>query len=414
MWRILLGEFLGDLKEQKTRVLLTMFAITWGTIAVVLLLAFGEGLRQSIVKGLLNAGERIFMVYGGTTAKEFEGLPRGRRIRLSEEDLDLIQRSIDEIDMVSPSYGRWGVTLEHGDNKTTTYMEGVYPAFQDMRRTFPAAGSRFINQRDLEERRRVLFLGDEIAVELFGSEDPVGQTVMLDDLPYIVIGVMQKKFQDSMNNGPDSRRAIIPASTFKSIYGYRYVSHLLLRPRDPSRAEFVKAELFRVLGSRYKFDPEDERALPMWDFIEDEKLSNQIALGIEIFLGLVGAFTLLVAGVGVANIMYVVVRERTKEIGIKLAIGAKKHHIMNQFIFEALGLTLVGGGLGLAFSTAVVLLVDSLPAEDGAAVYLANPKLSIPIALICVGILVVIGLTAGVLPARRAAKVDPVESLRYE
>jgi putative ABC transport system permease protein len=217
-----------------------------------------------------------------------------------------------------------------------------------------------------------------------------------------------------MNNGPDSRRAIIPASTFKSIYGYRYVSHLLLRPRDPSRAEFVKAELFRVLGSRYKFDPEDERALPMWDFIEDEKLSNQIALGIEIFLGLVGAFTLLVAGVGVANIMYVVVRERTKEIGIKLAIGAKKHHIMNQFIFEALGLTLVGGGLGLAFSTAVVLLVDSLPAEDGAAVYLANPKLSIPIALICVGILVVIGLTAGVLPARRAAKVDPVESLRYE
>jgi putative ABC transport system permease protein len=131
MWRILLGEFLGDLKMQKTRVVLTMFAVMWGTIAVVLLLAFGEGLRQSIVKGLLNAGERIFMVYGGTTSKEFEGLPKGRRIRLSEEDLELIARSIEEIDLVSPSYGRWGTSLEAGDNKTTTYMEGVYPAFQD-------------------------------------------------------------------------------------------------------------------------------------------------------------------------------------------------------------------------------------------------------------------------------------------
>ncbi|MGD2217120.1 MAG: ABC transporter permease, partial [Gemmatimonadales bacterium] len=233
MWRILLAEFIGDLKGQKTRVLLTMFAITWGTISVVLLLAFGEGLRHSIVKGLLNAGERIFMVYGGTTSQEFQGLPRGRRIRLMEEDLELITRSIEEIDLVSPSYGRWGTTLEFGDNKTTTYMEGVYPAFEDMRRMYPAAGSRFINMPDLDERRRVLFLGDEIAEELFGSEDPVGQTVMLDDLPFTVIGVMQRKFQDSMNNGPDARRAIIPASTLKSIYGHRYVNHLLLRPRDP-------------------------------------------------------------------------------------------------------------------------------------------------------------------------------------
>lgn len=414
MWKILLGEFLGDLKTQKTRVFLTMFAVTWGTISVVLLLAFGEGLRHSIVKGLLNAGERMFMVYGGTTSEEYEGLPKGRRIRLSEEDIELIQRSIEDIDLASPSYGRWGTSLEVGDNKTTTYMEGVYPAFETMRRMYPQAKSRFINQRDLDEKRRVLFLGNEIAAELFGSEDPVGKTVMLDGLPFTVVGIMQKKFQDSMNNGPDSDRAIIPASTFSTVYGNRYVNHLLLRPRDPSRAEFVKSELFRVLGARYKFDPEDERALPMWDFIEDEKMSNQIALGIEIFLGLVGAFTLLVAGIGVANIMYVVVRERTKEIGIKRSIGARKRHIMSQFIFEALALTLIGGAIGLVLSTSVVLLVDSLPADDGAMVYLANPKLSWPIAAVCVSILIFIGLAAGVLPARRAAKIDPVEALRYE
>jgi len=414
MWRILLSEFIGDLRGQKTRVLLTTFAITWGTIAVVLLLSFGEGLRHAIVSGLLNAGERIFMVYGGTTSLEYEGLPRGRRIRLSEEDLTLLRRSIPELDLVSPSFGRWGTALEVGDTRTTTYMEGVYPAFSDMRRMFPQPGGRFINQRDLEEKRRVLFLGNEIAAELFGAENPVGKTVMLDELPFTVIGIMQGKFQDSMNNGPDSERAIIPASTLRTIYGHRYVNHLLLRPKDPGRAEIVKREIFRVLGARYKFDPEDERALPMWDFLEDEKIVNAIGLGIEIFLGLVGGFTLLVAGVGVANIMYVVVRERTREIGVKRSLGARRRHIMSQFVFEALALTLIGGAIGLLFSTAVVLGVDSLPSDGAAMEYLANPKLSWPIAASCVAVLVMIGLTAGVLPARRAANVDPVEALRYE
>lgn len=414
MWKILLGEFVGDLKTQKTRVFLTMFAITWGTISVVLLLAFGEGLRRAIVTGLVNAGERIFMVYGGTTSLAYEGLPKGRRVRLDEDDLELVRRSIPEIDLASPSYGRWGTVLEVGATRTTTYMEGVYPAFSEMRRMFPRSGSRFINERDLDERRRVLFLGDEIAEALFGEEDPVGRTVLLDGLPFTVVGVMKKKFQDSSNNGPDEDRAIIPASTFTAIYGNRYVNHLLLRPRDASRAPLVKAELFRVLGARHRFDLEDERALPMWDFIEDAKLVNAIGLGIEIFLGLVGAFTLLVAGIGVANIMYVVVKERTREIGIKKAVGAKRRHIMSQFVFESLALALTGGGIGLIFSTLVILAVDSLPADEGAAIYLANPKLSWPIALTCVLTLVVIGLAAGVLPARRAARIDPVESLRYE
>ena len=414
MWRILLAEFVGDLKTQRTRSLLTMFATMWGTIAIVLLLAFGEGLRRSVSSGLLNAGEKIFMIWGGETSKEWEGLPRGRRVRLSEDELVLLQKSIDEVDQVSPSYGRWGTTLAYGDVRTTTFMEGVYPAFSELRKMFAQQGGRFISQRDLDERRRVLFLGDSIAHRLFGDDDPVGRTVELDGAPFVVVGVMQSKFQDSNNNGPDEDRAIIPASTFTAIYGDRYVSHLLVKPRTVGRAPETKVRIAEALGARFKFDPTDERAIPMWDFFESEKETAMIGYGIQIFLGLVGLFTLLVAGVGVANIMYVVVRERTLEIGVKLAVGARKRHIRGQFVFEALAISLTGGLAGLLLAAGVVLLVDWLPVENPALQYIANPKLSWPISAACVSILVGIGLAAGYLPARRAANLDPVESLRYE
>ncbi len=414
MWRILLTEFAGDLKAHKTRALLTMFAITWGTIAVVLLLAFGEGLRRTINSGLLNAGERIFMVYGGQTSKSFEGLPRGRRVRLTEDDMNLVVRFVDQIDEASPSYGRWGVTLEYADVRTTTYMEGVHPSFSDMRRMFPKRGGRFINDTDVAERRRVVFLGDSIAYRIFDSEDPIGKEIDLDGVPFTVIGVMQAKFQDSMNNGPDENRAIIPASTYRAIYGDRYVNHLLLRPRSVERAEITKREINEVLGAKHKFDPTDERALPMWDFIESEAQTRAIGLGIQLFLGLVGIFTLIVAGVGVANIMYVVVKERTREIGIKLAVGARKKHIMAQFMFEALSISLLGGLAGMTLSVLAVLIVDSIPASNPAMNYIANPKLSWTITLICGSILMLIGLLSGFLPARRAANLDPVDALRYE
>ena len=192
------------------------------------------------------------------------------------------------------------------------------------------------------------------------------------------------------------------------------MSHLLIRPRDVKEAATVKQRLYDVLGRRYKFDPADIRALSMWDFIEGQKENDAIGLGIQIFLGLVGAFTLIVAGVGVANIMYVVVRERTREIGIKRAVGARRPHIMAQFVGEALMITLLGGAIGLAVAGLIVAGVNAIPNQDPAMRYIANPILSWPIAMGCSITLAVIGLSAGILPARRAAAVDPVESLRYE
>ncbi|MEM8485979.1 MAG: ABC transporter permease [Bacteroidota bacterium] len=414
MWKILLQEFWNDLRTQKTRAFLTIFAITWGTISVVLLLAFGEGLGKTMQDGLLNAGDKIFQVYGGETSLPYEGLDKGRNIRLRRDDLALVQKTIPGIDMGSVSYGRWGVSLQVGKNKTTAYMEGVSPAFEEMRRMFPAAGGRFLNMKDEAQKRRVLFLGDEIAGRLFGDQEPVGGQVLLDGLPFTVIGIMQPKLQTSMNNGPDANRAIIPSQTFETIYGYRYINHMVIRPSNVDVAPAVKEELYRVLGRRHKFDASDERALGIWDFIENEKEGAKVFLGIQIFLGVVGGLTLLLAGVGVANIMYVTVKERTREFGVKLALGARKYHIKLQVIFESLLIALSGGAIGLLFSYAVVTAIQSIPNKEGALQFLANPEISTPIAMTTVAILSVIGLLAGFFPARKAANVDPVESLRYE
>jgi putative ABC transport system permease protein len=415
MLKNLLSDFLGDLRTQKTRAFLTMFAVCWGTLSVVLLLAFGEGLKRAVVAGTLGAGDQMVIIYGGTTSKSFEGLPTGRNIRLTEADLDLLQRNIPEIDMVSASYGRWGTTVAAGNVRTTAMMEGVDPAFQYLRTMYPAAGGRFLNSQDVEARRRVVFLGDSIAKRLYPGEEAVGQTLMIDGVPFTVVGTMQKKMQTSMNNGPDADRVIIPTSTLRTLYGRTTVSSLLVRPREAAQVERVKSRIGEVLGSRYQFDPTDTRALSYWDFFEEERTTRLITGGIQIFLGVVGALTLLVAGIGVANVMYVVVRERTREVGIRRSLGARRWHITAQFVFEALLITLVGGVIGLALAAGIVLGVDSLPDGGNEAMqFLANPKISWPIGLATIGILVTIGLLAGVFPARRAARLDPVEALRYE
>lgn len=410
---ILLQEFLQDIRAHRTRAFLTMAAITWGILAVTLLMAFGQGLSYRMREGFLNAGDMIIRVYGGQTTKHFEGLALGRRIMLHKEDCDLIRQSIPQVAAAIPGFGRH-VRLRHGDKISSTYMEGVYPEFQFLRRTFPAAGGRFLNDVDLRERRRVVFLGGEIAKEMFGRPDPVGETIELDGLPFTIVGTMPKKMQTSMNNGPDDERAIIPFTTFQSIYGDLYLDELVVKPYRAQDGMLVEKQIRRVLGKKYQFDPTDERAIPTWNFIEEEKLTSKIFKGVNIFLAVIGCMTLIIAGVGVANIMYVVAKERTREIGIKRAVGAKKSAIIFQFIFESLLISFVGGLLGLFISVGVVRLIWMIPITEGATEYLARPLLSNGIIALSISILAFIGLLAGFFPARKAAGVEPVEALRYE
>ncbi len=409
----LVKEFLQDMRSHRMRTALTLIAITWGTLSVVLLLAFGSGFGDAMEEGMVNAWNRVVILYGGETGKVYDGLPKDRPIRLTEADAKLLKETVPDIVMISPSYDK-NAELQYGKTHLTTECEGAGPDFEVMRAMYPQAGGRFIDANDIRYRKRSLFLGPTVARHLFKGANPIGKTVMLDKVPFTVIGVMEKKLQTSMNNGPDSWRAIIPYSTFRIIYGRKHVNSILVRGVDPGAQARMMSDIRKELAAKYRFDPTDKRAINMFDTMRIDDMIRKITLGLDIFLGAVGLFTLMIAGVGVANVMYVVVKERTREIGIKLAVGAKKTYVLWQFVFETLLISFIGGSTGLLLSWGIVAATGLLNTNGGALRFLGRPVLSVGIMLFTVIALTLIGLVAGVFPARRAASVDPVESLRYE
>ena len=382
-------------------------------VSVILLLAFGFGLERQLSEDNLNYMDQVVGIYSGQTSVTYQGLPIGRRITFHTDDLKLLKDNIPLVELISPSFGKSSTRVRYGKKMTTTYQEGVSPDFGVMRRMFPQRG-RFINEQDVRERKRVVFLGDEIAEELFCDEEPIGKVVEIDNVPYQVVGVMKPKVQTSMSNGPDSRRVITPYTTFATVYGRDRLYSILIRPRDKTRSKELVKDVRRVLGRKYRFDPEDRYAVQVWDTIEMERIADKIFLGVNIFFGVVGSLTLIVAGVGIANILFVVVRERTREIGVKMAIGARKRHIIAQFLFESLFLTFGGGILGVALSLCVISAVHLIPADTGVLKYMGRPIFTPAVAYVTVAILMAISILSGVFPARQAVEVDPIEALRYE
>jgi putative ABC transport system permease protein len=402
-------QFLRDMKSQKLRTFLTIFGIIWGTASVVLLLAFGKGLHAQNQKSMHGLGEGIVILWGGKTSKPYMGFGRGRWIQLREEDTALLKREIREMGGVSPEYSKWNTTMRYKKNTVSQNMVGIYPVFGELRNIYAELGGRFIDRRDLEEKKRVVFIGDKLKEDLFGADEAIGKYIFIDNVPFLVVGVMNKKPQDSSYSGRDENKAFIPATTFAAMYGHKYVDNVIFKPKNPREVESVKSQVYQVLGKKYKFDPEDKESLWMWDTSEMEKFLTYFFLAFRAFLAIIGTFTLIVGGIGVSNIMNVVVEERTKEIGIKMSLGAKKRHILSQFVFETLVITFVGGVVGFMFAFMVVKVFPYFKLEE----YMGIPEISLSAGLIAVGVLGLVGFISGFFPARRAANLNPVQALKF-
>jgi putative ABC transport system permease protein len=405
----MLSQFLRDLASQKLRTTLTVLGIAWGTVAVAVLMAFGVGLEKQTMKNMKGMGDGIVVLFGGTTTAAYQGYPDGRPIRLQLRDVKMLRERIPAISSASPEYRVSNVLARFDTLSTTPTITGVWPEYGDMRFIIPEAGGRFLNELDEQQRRRVVVLGDDVKRLVFGDREALHQQVMLGSMPFTVIGVMEPKTQNSSYGSRDSYRVFIPASTFESVFGGRFLTNIVYKPVVAGSSAAVGEQVRQVMGRRYTFDPADRDALGMWDTNDTMAMFDTMFLAIRLFLAIVGAFTLIVGGIGVANIMYIVVRERTREIGIKRALGARRVSILGQFLLEATLLVAFGALVGFGLSVGIVELAAMLPIEEAVGI----PELSARVLLQTVALLGVVAVLAGIFPARKAARLAPVDALRF-
>jgi putative ABC transport system permease protein len=404
----MLGEFLRDLRAQKLRTALTVFGIVWGTVAIVVLLSFGMGFRRQLTVNMHGIGESVAIMFPGRTTRAWQGFGTGRGMRFVAEDVRLIATQVRGIAAISPEYGTSSYPVRVGDNIINAAVSGVEPVYADMRNVIPEPGGRFVNDPDLRQRRRVALIGDEVKRLLFAETEAVGRIIHVGDVPFTVVGVMKKKTQNSSYNRRDQDRVFIPASTFASVFGQPYLTNIIYRPADPRRSEDVQQAVRAVLAKRYRFDPEDVDAVWIWDTSEFDKFLFVFFLAFNIFLGVIGAFTLCVGGIGVANIMYIVVQERTREIGIRRAVGATRGGITFQFFMETLLIIGLGSAAGMLIALGVLAGLRSIPIKE----FVGVPEFSWEVAAATALVLATVALAAGLLPARRAAGLNVVDCLR--
>ena len=413
--RDLFLDVLRTIWAHKLRTLLTMFGIAWGIVSIVLMVAAGEGLRVGQAKVSETLGKDIMIVFAGRTSMQAGGERAGRKIRWLDTDIAAAQTASPDCAYILPELGQGDVKIHSAYNNAALLVTGSYPEFSYIR-TLDVDQGRYYDWADMHEGRRVAFLGSDAKKQLFASRSAVGETIYLNDMPYTVIGVMQKKKQDSSYDGWDVNKVFIPFTTEQRDFPDKppgtahTIDRILVAPKSVEQHEPCKAELVASLAKLHDFDPHDKEAANIWDTVQEAQAFRTMTDGMKYFLGAVGVVTLFLGGIGVMNVMLVAVRERTREIGVRKALGAPRRSILRQFFVETMIVVFVSGGLGLGIAFGLCALVDLMPMPDFFAGLLPTWKSGIGAFLL----LGTVAILSALYPARRAASIDPIEALRYE
>jgi putative ABC transport system permease protein len=404
---------LATLWAHKLRSFLTMFGIAWGVGSLLLLVGLGEGFRSGQNKQLANLGQDIMFTFPGRVPAVEGSTQSGRTYRFTYQDYLAIRNEARWLKQISPVLNREDIRAVSDYGSTNGQVFGVAPEYNQIRNV-PVGTGRWFNDQDNTETRRVAVVGWELLKNIFPGRPAVGTSILLNGVRFDVIGVVTKVGQDG-NNGTNAR-IFIPIATMRDLFRLKEqnsedaISFLNYRPLTPAQHLAAKREIHDVIGRRHGFDPKLEDAFEDWDTIEENRRVGMIFDAMDYFLGVVGVVTLGLGAIGIINIMLVSVTERTREIGLRKALGATHRAILTQFFVEGAFLTALSGGIGLAITTAVVALLAALPAPEG----FDTPRIVPSSAMIAIFSLAIAGIAAGLYPARQAALLPPVEALRQE
>jgi putative ABC transport system permease protein len=410
----LVRDTLRTLAQHKLRTFLTMFGIAWGIVSITLMVAAGEGLRVGQAKVAEAFGKDVMIVFAGQTSLQAGGTRAGRKLQWAATDHLIVGPQAPDCAYVMPELGQ-NVPVRSAYNSGSLLVTGSMPDFAWIRSIGVAEG-RYPNWDDEREARRVAFLGSDAKKQLFASRPALGETIRIGDVPYTVVGTMVSKEQDSSYDGRDISKVFVPFSAIlrdapnKPPARPDSVDRLLVAPKSIDQHEQCKDEVRRALGRLYGFDPHDKEAAHIWDTAEEAKAFQRMTDGMKNFLGAVGIATLFIGGIGVMNVMLVAVRERTREIGVRKALGATRGSILRQFFLETMIVVGLAGGAGLAIAYGLCALVNLLPMPP----FFAGLLPTWSSALLAFALLGSVALGAAMYPARRAASVDPIEALRFE
>ena len=408
-----------------------MFGILWGMVSVVVLSAMGEGFQQGNEKVLRELGKNIGIVWGGRTSLQAGGERAGRAIYLTYDDARALQNESAMVDIVSAELTR-GVKIKSAYNDASAQVTGIEPQYQGIR-SIELEYGRLFTPRDEEQVARVAIVGFDLAEQLVGKRSVLGERLTINGLPYIVVGKIRKKNQDSNYSGPDNNKMFVPYSTMARDMPRRdtersdVLSDIIVAPKPWVVAQLpaaldsrtgriedivwpLEANLRAIIARRHGFDPNDEQAMTMWDTSLNTLMFDRMIGHLKMFFSVVGVVTLVLGGIGVMNIMLIAVKERTKEIGVRKALGATTNNIQRQFFLEGFFLTMLSGGAGMLLAVAICQLINLAPMPTRFAGMIVSWETS----LLALGMLVTVGVVTSTYPARRAAELPPVEALRFE